>query len=295
MDERFITTQENKDALKKIRLVKYSGNILEYIQKMRHLNIRAGLYGLTWREALKNGLNDHLLDRIAYTAGGEPEEDEALIACMKEHGLASERRTKERKTSGDGGAGGSGQGKGKRKRGSGKDSGAKDDTEPAPKRQQKGKGTTSGSGDKGDNSPRFTDDQKEEALKGVQESLRASRIKKKLCQRCAIGGHHWKYCRKEINVSSSKKKKSKKDDKSKEDDSKPAETAKASSIGTKRKREPPTNTVSTAVHPVSCEERILANLRLKAGDSKRARVVASAVATSEPRKVWEVDSDEDMD
>ena len=88
---------------------------------------------------------------------------------------------------------------------------------PLSKRQQKGKGTASGAGRKGDNSPRFTDDQREEALKGIQETLRASRIKKKLCQRCALSGHHWKYCRKEINVSSLKKKKTKKDDTSKED------------------------------------------------------------------------------
>ena len=296
MDERFKTDEEDKEALKKLRAVKYKGNVLEYLDSMRTLNLRAGLYGLAWREALKNGLDANLRSRLAYTAGGVPKEDEALIACIKEHGLASEELIRDEKSLGNTQSGGSGQGKGKRKRGSGKGGDAKDDSAPAPKRQQKGKGTTSGSGDKGGNTPRFTDDQKEEALKGVQETLRASRIKKKLCQRCALSGHHWKYCRKEINVSSSKKKKTKKDDKSKEEDSKPAETAKASSVGSKRKREPPTNTVSTAVHPVSCEERILADLRLKAGVSKRARVVASAVKAEDTRPAWELkSSDEELD
>ena len=83
---------------------------------------------------------------------------------------------------------------------------------------------------------------------------------------------------------------------SKEDDSKPTETAKASSVGIKRKREPPTNTVSTAVDPVSCEERILANLRLKAGVSKRTRVAGSAVKAEDTRPAWELkSSDEELD
>ena len=126
-----------------------------------------------------------------------------------------------RKTSGQLGGGNSGQGgKGKRKRGSGKDNAAQDsgNSAPSPKRQQTGKGATSGSGGKGGNWPRFTGDQKEEALKGVQQTLRDKRERDKLCQRCGFGNHHWKYCRKEINVSPSKKKKTK-DEKSKKETS----------------------------------------------------------------------------
>lgn len=81
-------------------------------------------------------------------------------------------------------------GKGKRKRGSGtKDGDAQDkDSAPAQKRQQAGKGDTSGSGGES-NAPRFTKEQEEEALEGVQLTLRDARKKRKLCKRCGGGNH----------------------------------------------------------------------------------------------------------
>ena len=43
------------------------------------------------------GLPDFILDLLPLTQGGEPQEDDALILCIKEHGLNYERRQGEKK------------------------------------------------------------------------------------------------------------------------------------------------------------------------------------------------------
>ena len=50
-----------------------------------------------WRELIKEGLPDFILDLLPLTQGGEPQEDGALILCIKEHGLNYERRQGEKK------------------------------------------------------------------------------------------------------------------------------------------------------------------------------------------------------
>lgn len=118
----------------------------------------------------------------------------------------------------------------------------------------------------------------EEALKRVQQNLWDARDKKNLCRCCGIAGYRWQWCQKEISFSSTQQAKGKK--KPEEDSSKA-----------------PTHTVRISDYPISCEKRILANLRLKAGDSERARTrVVSSAATEGPRRVWEVNSEgEDED
>ena len=53
--------------------------------------------GVIWRELIKEGLPDFILDLLPLTQGGEPQEDDALILCIKEHGLNYERRQGEKK------------------------------------------------------------------------------------------------------------------------------------------------------------------------------------------------------
>ena len=109
-------------------------------------------------------------------------------------------------------------------------------------------------------------------------------MKKELCARCGLSNHRWQWCRKEISISSTRKK-GKKERKDKEPEKK-EETASASSVSLKRKA--PAHTVSVGIHQLPVEERILANLRLKAAGSKKARM--SGVRADTPKKVWEDDS-----
>ena len=81
-----------------------------------------------------------------------------------------------------------------------------------------------------------------------------------------------------------KKGKGKKKEKKADSEDAPA----ASSVALKRKA--PINTVSIEVYPLPIPDRILANLRWKAGDSKGPRTAAAATATS-PQRIWEVDSE----
>ena len=56
------------------------------------------------------------------------------------------------------------------------------------------------------NPPRFTKEQMEEALKGVQQTRRNARERKKLCLYCGFGGHRWQWWQKDIIISSARKK-----------------------------------------------------------------------------------------
>ena len=53
--------------------------------------------GVMWRELITEGLPDIIWDLVPINQGGEPQEDDALILCIKEHGLNYERRQGEKK------------------------------------------------------------------------------------------------------------------------------------------------------------------------------------------------------
>lgn len=96
MDERFKADKEEDISFEELKKVKYENDILSYIDKLELLNIKVGLQGLVWRKVIKAGLPEVLLDRLSPSMGGEPQEDDALIACIKEHGLSLERRNEEK-------------------------------------------------------------------------------------------------------------------------------------------------------------------------------------------------------
>jgi len=307
MDERYKVDFEVKVNYKKLFQVKYTGNILQYLDKLEGLNEKVGIAGITWREVIKDGLPHELRKELAKVKGGEPEEDDALMGALKEIGLAHEKFLAEEKVRGNSGggqdSGAKGKGKGKRKRGSEKDNDAQEKEDTPAVKKPKGAQTPAA----GKSTPRFTKEQESEALKGIPQNLREARMNKGLCTRCGLPKHRWQWCRKEISISSTRKKgkKEKKDGgaEGKKDESAPA----ASSIQLKkrpllsvqadekrereRKRKTPVNTTSVSIHPLPVEERILANLRLKAGDSKRVRT-ASGVK-SEEQRLWEIDSEDE--
>ena len=257
MDERLETSHEADAAFAEMSTAVYKGSVMSYIDKLVDLNKKANISGCAWRSMHVNGLPHELRKDLAKMQRGKPAEDDALIAAMKEVGLAHEQclreeKLKERTTSAP-----SGKLKGKHKRETEK-SNATTDEEKAPsgKKPKKHAAPVTGTG-----SPRFTKEQEEEALAGIPQNLREARRKKGLCDRCGLAKHRWQRCRREISISSTRKteKKGKGKKKKDKDDSEAAPAATASSVALKRKA--PTNMVSIGIFPLLPYERILAHLR----------------------------------
>ena len=201
--------------------------------------------------------------------------DDALIAAMKEVGLAQEQflreeKLKERTTSAP-----SGKQKGKRKWVTEKSNATADEEKaPSGKKPKKDAAPVTGTG-----SPRLTKEPEKEALAGIPQNLREAQHKKGLCDRCGLPKHRWQWCRREISISSTRKmeKKGKGKKKKDKDDSEAAPAVTANSVALKRKA--PTNTVSIGVFPLPPYQRILAHLRWKAGSSKRVRTIAGIASS----------------
>ena len=284
MDERFKTSHEADAAFAEMATVVYKGSVISYIDKLVNLNEKANISGRARRRMLTKGLPHELRKDLAKMQGGKPEEDDALIATIKEVGLAHERFLREKKLKERTTSAPSGNQKGKRKRETEKSNATADEEKaPSGKKPKKHAAPETGTG-----SPRFTNKQEEEALAGIPQNVREARRKKGLCDRCRLPKHCWQWCRREIFISSTRKMEKKEKGKMKKDkdDSEAAPATTASSDTLKRKAT--TNTVSIGVFPLPPYKRILAHLRWKAGNSKRVHTVAG-VASSQG-KVWEVDS-----
>ena len=294
MDLRFKHDKEDQNAARKLRQVTYSGDVMKFLDTLQQLNMKVNMSGVMWQELIKEALPEAILDRLSGHMGGEPQEDDAFVLAVKEHGLAHERRDAEKKQRGSVTQSGTPSGpKGnKRKRGGAGGNAAPataDSSAPAEKKQRTGGTTVRPAGGKG-NPPRFSKEQLDEALKGVQATLRDARFKKKLCQRCGLSNHRWQWCQKEINVSSTTKDKKKAKKAIKAAPMTSTAVATVSAI----KMKAPENTVGPGVSSAPMHERILANLKFKADSTKRRRVVTST--SSDRIQSLESDGDdEDMD
>ena len=116
--------------------------------------------------------------------------------------------------------------------------------------------------------PRLSKDEIEVTLKGVQPTLRETRDKRDLCRRCGLAGHKWMFCLKEIPLSSTKKtgKKAKKE---------ASEMSTAVATISIAKKKAPVHKVGPGITSLPMQDRILANLRDKAGDTQQLRVSSS--------------------
>ena len=92
MDLRFKHDKEAQIAVRKLRQVKYQSDILKYLDSLQQLNMKVGMSGVMWRQLIKEGLPNFILGLMPLTQGGEPQEDDALILCIKKHGLNYEGR-----------------------------------------------------------------------------------------------------------------------------------------------------------------------------------------------------------
>ena len=220
--------------------------------------MKVSSHGLQYRDLIKAGLNTELRDRLSQTQGGEPNEDDALVQAIKEQGPAHEWCLEEKKREGKTSDSAPSSGKNLKRKHGGAGNAAAPATEtsnPPTKQQSTGDKFVASAGVGKGNPPRFTKEQTEEALKGVQQTLRDARDRKKLCRCCGVGGHRWQWCQKDIIVSSLRKKKEK-----------------------SSKGEPPeANTLGAAV-----------------GAAKRSALMHTAGDTSQPC-VFEIDSEEESD
>ena len=174
MDLRFKHDKEAQIAARKLRQVKYQSDIWKYLDTLQQLNMKVGMSGVMWRELFEEGLPDFILDLVPLTKGGEPREDDALILCIKEHGLNYERRQGEKKLATSASTSTSTSAGKKRKR-SGGGTGATPVSEhsagpPAKKQLTVSHAGTTGGGGKA-RTPCFTKEEMEIALKGVEPTL----------------------------------------------------------------------------------------------------------------------------
>ena len=130
----------------------------------------------------------------------------------------------------------------------------------------------------------FTKEEREIALKRVQPTLREARDKRDLWRRCGLAGHKYMFCLKEISLSSTKKsgQKAKKE---------ASETSTAVVTVCVAKKKAPIYMVGPGITslPMHWQDRILANLRVKASDTQQPRISSSTSAG----RVFEVDSEEE--
>ena len=284
MDERFKTSHEADAAFAEMATVVYKGSVMSYIDKLVNLNEKANISGHAWRNMLVKSLPHKLRKDLAKMQGGKLEEDDDLIAAMKEVGLAYEHFLREEKLKERTMSAPSGKQKGKHKLQTEKSNATADEEKaPSGKKPKNDAAPVTGTG-----SPRFNKEQEEEALAGIPQNLRDARRKKGLRDCSGLPKHRWQWCWREISKSSTRKteKKGKGKKKKEKDDSEAAPAATASSVALKRNA--PTDTVSIGVFPLPPYKRILAHLSWQPGSSKRVRTVAG-VALSQG-KVWEVDS-----
>ena len=97
MDERFKRSHTADTAFAEMATVVYKGSVMFYIDKLVNLNEKANISGHTWRSILVKGLPHELRKDLAKMQGGKPEENDTLIAAMKEVGLAHEQFLQEEK------------------------------------------------------------------------------------------------------------------------------------------------------------------------------------------------------
>ena len=131
VDERFKTSHEADATFAELATVLYKGSVMSYIDKLVNLNGKANISGCARRSMLVKGLPHELRKDVAKIQGGKPKEDDALIAAMKEVGLAHEQFLRDEKLKEQTTSAPSGKQQGKRKRETEK-SNATADVEKAP-------------------------------------------------------------------------------------------------------------------------------------------------------------------
>ena len=220
--------------------------------------------GVMWRELIKAGLTDFILDLLPLTQGRKPHEDDDLILCIKGHGLNYEHRHGEKRLAASASTS-TLTSAGKKRKHSGGGTGATPTSEhsagpPAKKQLMVSHAGTTGGGRKA-RTPCFTKEEMEIALKGVQPTFREARDKRDLCRRCGLAGHKWMFCLKEISLSLTKKsgKKAQKE---------ASETSTVVATVSAAKKKEPVHMVGPGVTSLPMQDRILANLRVKAGDTQ---------------------------
>jgi hypothetical protein len=197
---RFTDTYEPDDNLRKMEELKYSGDISDYLTQMRTLNIRLRLMGTVWKRMVKKGLGKELFARFSLME--QPDDDDDFERRLEAVGKGMEEGNREAKALGLQAIAITRDGKDSRKE---KDKG-KDRSQSGPSRNDRDKPDRKGKkpergGDR-ERKPKtnsstgkviWTD--KKEALMGIPTKDVDERARKGQCLRCAYDNHAWAQCR----------------------------------------------------------------------------------------------------
>jgi hypothetical protein len=193
-------------ALLKLQTIPYHNDIAHYLALKRQENERVGLEGVAWRNALKEGLPDDIIQRVSqYPAppADDAEFEDRLQTCGRNH----EDYKRETALRAKGKSSNAPQNSSQR-HGQGSSTSKKEESGDRPKkpmgtakgksRQSQGNGFSNG-GNK--NEVIHTDIQ--EALKGIPKAVIEDRKKRDVCLKCDTAGHRVRFCRKATNLGTS--------------------------------------------------------------------------------------------
>jgi hypothetical protein len=203
MEERFRDKFEPEDSYDKMWEEKYAGNIQTYVDKIRTMNLRVHVSGLVLKKAVKKGLPKEIRQRLS--AFKQSPIDEVWLDQVVEAGRDHEEWCREEGIKiGNAGQERDSQSSSKKKRGKkGKDSSdpLKPNTSGSKVEKKKGKKADG----KQTSGFKKLHESREEALKGIAQSLLDKRAKEDVCLRCGKEGHRWYKCRGEIVTASARK------------------------------------------------------------------------------------------
>lgn len=218
LKERFTDPFEHEDADRQMQYLRYQGDIADYLAKIKELNLKVHLAGVAWRQRIKSALPFALLDRLSrYPTPPQSDEDfllrvlevgkthESFLIESEHHKARGNHHPQEGVPASSPAQRGKHANKGKKRdmasrvsipashqaSSSGRDSyrdkprEQRRDAAPGPAREVV-----------------FTSE--EEATRGIPSTLVEKRRRDRVCLRCSLSNHQWRYCLKQANTSSEK-------------------------------------------------------------------------------------------
>ena len=197
LDKQFTDSHEQQDLMRKMRALRYEGDIQGYLDQMRLWKARVpGLSDLEWRMSLKSNISDELFTRMTMSSMGTSNAD--FETCLQEIGLGLEEGLRERKDLGlkSPYITGTGQSRSDSKKEKKRDEYTPAKAPPSERKIKPAKSAMKSASKSTEDQPkkqvRFAS--WDEAHEGIKPDLIDKRKQRKRCTRCAYEGHTWKEC-----------------------------------------------------------------------------------------------------
>jgi hypothetical protein len=179
---------------------KYEGDIMHFVDSMKTMNLRVNMNGIAWRRMLLEAMPKEI--RLRMSLVPEPDEDIPFEDLLVEVARRHEELGGEIMKSSEGSRDQSKRSKKKKRRDDADDSAV---TRPVRDNQRVTKTTKPKGKPQGGSKPKKLHASRDEALKGIPQTLVEKRQKEDLCCRCGKGGHRWYACTNDIVKISAKK------------------------------------------------------------------------------------------